>query len=320
MKRKPILNFFDISCDVEDLPENELFQLNGGASDSDGTEQEPIELEEVVITAEQPDPEPEPDFPEDPEDPFDTEDEWEEPDWWDDSNGGSEENNEEEEKDECTCSRSIVGMGEGLTTDSTNLVNNLNAALAADLKNPAINQTFKDTLNSIQTTLNRIGDTNFNLVVQYGDAKGSGGLTTLRDNTDIVVTLDSSQFVYSEDVYVLGTLLHKKGDINYAAANNVLVHELKHVEQFLDGRIGFDAIDNEKVLSYGVEDEVEAFAQAENYSTLGNPEKEITAEWVKRQEITVTGADGTATQVKPYENLGNGGNCPIHGVSSNPNP
>jgi len=33
MKRRPILNFFDISSNVEELPKNELFKLKGGYSD-----------------------------------------------------------------------------------------------------------------------------------------------------------------------------------------------------------------------------------------------------------------------------------------------
>ncbi|MGJ1193941.1 T6SS effector amidase Tae4 family protein [Sphingobacterium siyangense] len=33
MKRKPILNFFDIASEIDQLPENELFKLKGGDSD-----------------------------------------------------------------------------------------------------------------------------------------------------------------------------------------------------------------------------------------------------------------------------------------------
>lgn len=78
------------------------------------------------------------------------------------------------------------------------------------------------------------------------------------------ITLEQSELVYKKDVYLDGTqiLLHQKGDLNYAAFNELLAHELKHVEQFLDGRSGFDTFNNEIELKYGIEDEVEAFAFA----------------------------------------------------------
>lgn len=315
MERKTNLHFFDISSNIEELPENELFELKGGYSDGtiDGGD-----LEEVEITPPDRD-EPEDDWGTD--DPWDDqEDPWDEPeDDWEDHGGGGD-NNEEEEQDECTCSQGIVGQGSGLLMDSTGVEKNLSAAITADLNNPDTNQSFKNTLNGIQTILNRIGDSNFNLVIEFGDAKGSDGLTSLQDNKNLVVTLDRSQLVYENDVLVPGTsiIMHKQGDLDNSLVNNVLVHELKHVEQFLDGRIGFESFDNEKVLNYGVEDEVEAFAFAQSYSTFGGSTDNITSEWVKNQEIKVT-KDGVETTYKPYENLGNGGNCPIHGVSSNPN-
>lgn len=315
MKRKTNLHFFDISSNIEELPENELFEFKGGYSDGtiDGGD-----LEEVEITPPDRD-EPEDDWGTD--DPWDDqEDPWDEPeDDWEDHGGGGD-NNEEEEQDECTCSQGIVGQGSGLLMDSTGVEKNLSAAITADLNNPDTNQSFKNTLNGIQTILNRIGNSNFNLVIEFGDAKGSDGLTSLQDNENLIVTLDRSKLVYENDTFVPGTniVMNKQGELNNALVNNVLVHELKHVEQFLDGRIGFESFDNEKLLNYGVEDEVEAFSFAESYSSFGGSTEHITSDWVKNQEIKVT-KDGVETTYKPYETLGNGGNCPVHGVSSNPN-
>jgi len=98
-----------------------------------------------------------------------------------------------------------------------------------------------------------------------------------------------------------------------------LAHELKHVEQFLDGRIGFNTFDNEIKFDYGIEDEVEAFAFAHNHATFGNPTVTINESWVRNQGIKVTDANGQPQTFKPYANLGDGGNCPVHGVSSTPN-
>ncbi|WP_293925652.1 hypothetical protein [Sphingobacterium sp. UBA6320] len=64
MKRKTNLHFFDISSYIEELPENELFELKGGYSDGtiDGGD-----LEEVEIT---------PPDRDEPEDDWGTDDAW----------------------------------------------------------------------------------------------------------------------------------------------------------------------------------------------------------------------------------------------------
>lgn len=101
MKRKPILNFFDISSNLEELPENELFVLKGGASDDEiKWEAEGPEID-VYPPGEEPE-DPEYPEPEEPEEPWDTE----EPDW--DGDSETWENpppppEEEEEKDLLEC-------------------------------------------------------------------------------------------------------------------------------------------------------------------------------------------------------------------------
>ena len=317
MKRKPILNFFDIASDVDLLPENELFKLKGGDSDI------AWETEGPEIDVYPPDGGGDDDNWDDggddgPEDPWD--DEWDE-DWDGDDHGDGGTDNDEEEQPKCTCIKGIVGLGSGGIVDYSNHLGTFRSAITADLNNPNTNQAFKDTLNGLNQIFNRIENSNFNLVINFGDADGSAAYTSLSGNKDVKITMDQSELVYEKDEYLAGTeiLLHKKGDLNYAAFNEVLAHELKHVEQFLDGRIGFNMFDNEIKLKYGIEDEVEAFAFANNYATFGNPPVEINETWVKNQTITVTGADGQPQTIKPYANLGDGGNCPVHGVSSNPN-
>ncbi len=77
--------------------------------------------------------------------------------------------------------------------------------------------------------------------------------------------------------------------------------------------------ENTKLLKYGIEDEVEAFSFAHNFSTAGNPTEQIDESWVRNQEIKYTDAEGQQQSEKPYQNIGNGGNYLAHVVSSNPN-
>ena len=107
MKRKTNLHFFDISSNIEELPENELFELKGGYSDGtiDGGD-----LEEVEVTPPDRD-EPEDDWGTD--DPWnDQEDPWDgqEGDWGDNDGGGSVDNTEDESsKDEGPWKRDSKG-------------------------------------------------------------------------------------------------------------------------------------------------------------------------------------------------------------------
>lgn len=83
MKRRPILNFFDISSNLEELPENELFVLKGGNSDDEIKWE--VEGEEALVEREvEGDPEPETEEPWEAEEPWETE----EPGWDGDGGGG----------------------------------------------------------------------------------------------------------------------------------------------------------------------------------------------------------------------------------------
>jgi|SRR5690606_5190763 len=82
MRKKTVLNFFDISSDVEELPKNELFKLKGGYSDVAWEN----EIEEIEILA----PESEDESWEDGDDDDWHYDDWDEYDdeFWNDYGGG----------------------------------------------------------------------------------------------------------------------------------------------------------------------------------------------------------------------------------------
>ncbi|WP_164122158.1 MULTISPECIES: hypothetical protein [Sphingobacterium] len=326
MKRNTVLNFFDISSDLEILPENELFKIKGGNSDiAWENELDPIDIPPPDDNEDDYPEEEEEEYPYDYEDPFDDED----PDdgsWY---GGEGEQDNPppDEEDKECTCSASLLtnmpkfNIGGFSFVDDTGALSKLTQGVDAMLANPTnFNADFLTRLNNINNILDRVNDLNVKLTIEFGNLIDAGATTSLRDNNELVITLDRTTTTYAEDQVLLGQTVNEAGDLN-SNALSLLVHELKHVAQFLDGELDFEIDNNENILKYGIEDEVEAFQFQQMYETSGSPTQTIDQNYIKNMSIPLKDVNGNpilddngnSVSVTPYKNLTVGKTCPIHG-------
>lgn len=297
MKRNVNLTFFDISSDLEELPENELFKLKGANSDDiDGGE-----LDEVVIDIPEEDDDSEQDpWPgEEEEEPYPWENE--DPDYDNDGtyggggDGGADgdsDTDEDEKEPECTCEIGLHEPGEiteikdpdgllsGLKSDLASKTTLFSDMLDTGAFPPAI------TRGGIESALAAIADINSLVDLVENSTKGyrfeidgnSAGGSTSKDVTtgEYVVRID------------------KAGDYG------LLIHELVHISQIQNGMIGFDS--NGQPTMVGLEDEIQAYQMQYNYDAGGLQPSTATAQSIKSNYPGM------------YDNLPmNGGGCPVHG-------
>ncbi|WP_316847124.1 hypothetical protein [Pedobacter psychrodurus] len=304
MKNNFALLFKRLSSETEEILLDNLETLKGGG-DSDDT-LDGGELDEVVITPDPDDedetppldPDPEPD-----EDPFPEEDEENPWDDWEDHGDGSETDEQEEEEKTCTCEMQYKEIKEGENgeipeiKDPSNTLGTLknilstqqsslpNLVIHGDITQAGIDRQL-NAVNRVASLVERIENSGMNIRIETSNnpnANGKGdGLTSKDLSTgEYVVNISSTGNGYAD--YVL------------------LVHELVHVGQILDGQIGFDSAG--KATMIGMEDEIKAYQTMYDLDAgiYGTP-KIATASNIKSDYPNV------------YDNLPTkGGKCPVHG-------
>lgn len=304
MRKSNTLDFFDISSDLEVLPENELFKIKGGDSDIAWEN----EIDEVVISGDSDDDPWGDDGNEDP-DPWN---EYPEDDYYDDSDGDWNDydrsdpnpNPEKEEEDkECTCEKSVpkkFGQDTGLK-DPNNIISNLGADITNNMKylidhgntlisdNTISQQGYNRMLSTYNTVINimsAIDNSGYNFRIEYADLEtsnnqASGGLYKESDG-NYVIAIDASNLPSS-------------------GVNGLIIHELYHAYQVINGQIGFDNSGNPTMI--GMEDEIAAYQLQYNFDAgaAGTPK-------------TATEAGLKADYPNIYDNLpSQGGKCAVHG-------
>ncbi|GHE28991.1 hypothetical protein [Sphingobacterium griseoflavum] len=302
MNRKPTLNFFNINDHIEDLPVNELFKLKGGNSDDtiDGGE-----LEEVII--EPPEDPWEDEWPDNEDDNWGEDEEpWQEPDWWDDNETGgpdpAEQPDPEEPEEECTCELSSpkpLGLPSGIS-DPNSLLSKLGGNVTSQMKslidnkaslianNPSVTEESiarqLATYDKIINMIDSIENSGYSFRVERGNLGANsstiqGGFGKA-ENGQYVITIDAHGG-FSED--------------------EMLVHELYHAFQMINGEIGFDA--NGVPTMVGMEDEIAAYQLQYDFGAGAANSPKIATE-----------ADIRAEHPGVYDNLtSQGGSCPVHG-------
>lgn len=298
MRSKEKIPFTRLSSNFEIVKAEDLFSLKGGGESDDwqgspGSKEDPLELEEVVITAEkepdEPDPLPEPD-------PIDTNPDPEDPDFEfpPDDAGGSTQDEPEEEK-ECTCELKNQPAADAPSDvkDGSNLLQNLKDRLSGNEK--VYNDLLKSgtyppgiTKESVTAALSTISDARSMIKTMEDSNRGfrieSGGVdgeTTKDTKTgEYVLRVGQSSNGYSNDA--------------------LLLHEIVHANQILKGEVGFDATGHATMV--GMEDEVAAYKLSLGFESGALPQPTVDAAYVKSK------FPGT------YDNLpANGSKCPVHG-------
>jgi len=304
MKNNSALLFKRLSSETEEILLDSLETLKGGG-DSDGTI-DGGELDEVVITPDpddnddipplDPDPEPE-------EDPFPEEEEENPWDDWEDHGDGPENDEPEEEEKICTCEMQYKELKEGENAeipeikDPSNTLGTLknmlstqksslpNLVIQGDITQAGIDRQL-NAVNRVANLVDRIENSGMNIRIEAtnnptGNGKGDGLTSKDISTGEYVININSTGNGYAD--YVL------------------LVHELVHIGQILDGEIGFDSAG--KATMVGMEDEIEAYQTMYDLDAgvFGTP-KIATASNIKSDYPNM------------YNNLPNkGGKCPVHG-------
>lgn len=284
---KTNIDFFDVSSLLEEVSEQEALTLKGGDSDIAWEN----ELEEVEIVA--------PGGDED-WDPYDPEDDWENE--WDDDpwedHGGSPETEPEDEQEECTCDmgstanvatgdvKDEAGLLANLKTYLSDMKTHLNGLTAAQMDSFNITVDGKNsmlgTIGKVEGLISKVEDSNRVFRFESSGVAGNGGSISKDTGTN--------QYVISID----------QGNNSYGV-NELLVHELVHAGQVLDGGVGFDS--NGQPTMVGMEDEVAAYQMMYDFGRgAAGPEKTATAENIK------TDYPGMYDQLPAK-----GGSCPVHG-------
>lgn len=290
------LDFFDVSSLLEEISEREALTFKGGESDIAYE----IDLEEVEITApsKETDDSTEPEEDPDPfDDPFnDPESEFDED--FLEEHGGGETTPEEEEEPECTCDlgssakvatgdiKDSAGLLGGLKTYLTDMKTHLNGLTAEQMKTSNISKEGRDrmlgAIGKVEGLIGKVEDSN--RVFRFessGQVGNGGGLTKDVATGEYVISIDQGNNTYG--------------------VNELLVHELVHASQALNGEIGFDSTGSATMV--GMEDEIAAYQMMYDFGRGAvGPEKIATESGIKAEYPGI------------YDNLpASGGSCPVHG-------
>ena len=200
-------------------------------------------------------------------------------------------------KDECTCELGALSKdATGEVKDSSNLLSDLKNYLSeqsdflSDLTTESI-QNFDlteagvdrmlGTIDDVEALIDRVENGKMTFRFESTGVEGNNGKTTKDINTgEYVVTVDEG------------------GEYNI---NELLVHELVHAGQIMDGQVGFDANGNATMI--GMEDELSAYQLMYDFSAgaAGTPD-------IATSESIINKFPGV------YDDLpSTGGSCPVHG-------
>jgi hypothetical protein len=270
MNKHQALLFKRLSSETEEILTEHLLTLKGGGvGESDG-----IPLEEVEIISDPPaegpsDPEPIFDEPWSPgnDDPGD--------DGWNNEGGGYDPPGDEPE---CTCELGTNGetnSNEGIK-DPNGIFGSLKSFLSEQTSNlialtPSQVAQFGGGVQrqliafaKATSLVHRIEDSGKTIRIEVADLKQAGSGLTSKDisNGDYVIEIHPGNNIFGN--------------------NTLLMHELVHFNQILDGELGFDSQGNVTLL--GIEDEIEAYQMAYDLeSGAGLPPIQATAEHIYKE-------------------------------------
>ena len=201
-------------------------------------------------------------------------------------------------KDECTCELGALSKdATGGIKDSSNLLSDLKNYLSeqSNFLNDQTPESLQDiglteagvdrmlgTIDDVEALIDRVENGKMTFRFESTGVEGNNGETTKDINTgEYVITVDE------------GT--------NDFGVNTLLIHELAHAGQIMDGQVGFDANGNATMI--GMEDELSAYQLMYDYmaGAEGTPD-------IATSESIINKFPGV------YDDLpSTGGSCPVHG-------